>query len=86
MISFWKIKSYRNVKPELLATLRGHSDKVLCLSASRSYSILVSGSEDGTAIIWDINRKLYIKSLFGHNGPVFLTAINEKTVIINCFS
>ena len=41
---------------ERLACLTGHSDRVGCLTASRSFSIIVSGSDDGSAIVWDLNR------------------------------
>jgi WD40 repeat protein len=35
--------------------LLGHEDRVLTLALCRAFSIAVSGSQDGTAIIWDIN-------------------------------
>ena len=36
--------------------MRGHSGPVNCLVACKPYSIVVSGSADGTCIIWDSNR------------------------------
>ena len=37
-------------------SLYGHTDTVTCLAASPGWGIAVSGSRDGTAIIWDICR------------------------------
>ncbi|KAI8480550.1 hypothetical protein Bbelb_417300 [Branchiostoma belcheri] len=48
--------------------LYGHTGPVSCLQVCRPYSIVVSGSQDGTAIIWDINRLSYVQSLNGHEG------------------
>lgn len=36
--------------------LYGHTEAVTCLAASAGYQILVSGSRDRTAIIWDLSR------------------------------
>lgn len=47
---------------------RGHSDAILTLEYSHAWSLTVSGSQDGTAIIWDA-RGNYVKTL-GHEGPV----------------
>lgn len=52
------------------------------------WSIAVSGSEDGTAVIWDLNRAMYVRTI-DHRDPldatvnanrVHLVAINESTV------
>lgn len=42
--------------------------------------MIVSGSRDGTAIIWDLSRCLFVRQLRGHAGPVAAVAINELTV------
>jgi len=36
--------------------LRGHSDTVISMAACKPFSIIVTGSKDKTAIIWDTNR------------------------------
>jgi WD40 repeat protein len=48
----------------LTHVMRGHSAKVRCIAASRAWSMLVSGSADGTVIFWDLNRGRYTRSLF----------------------
>ncbi|SGY50147.1 BQ5605_C001g00859 [Microbotryum silenes-dioicae] len=53
----WKHHQRGEVQFQQVECLRGHSDQVVCLAASRPYSIVVSGSDDKTAIIWDLNRQ-----------------------------
>jgi WD40 repeat protein len=63
--------------------MRGHSDQVLSIAASRAWAMIVSGSADGTAIFWDLNRGTYTRSLFFEEedrSSVTLVAINESTV------
>ena len=65
--------------------MRIHQGSVVAVAASRPWSIIVSGSEDGSAAVWDLNRGAYIRSLWhppegGKTHPVYLTAINESTV------
>lgn len=38
--------------------LQGHQASIICLEICSAFSIVVSGSEDGTAIIWDLNRSV----------------------------
>ncbi|KAF9267665.1 beach-domain-containing protein [Marasmius fiardii PR-910] len=63
--------------------LRTHSDEVTCVAASRPWAVAVSGSRDGSAAIWDLNRAVYVRSIWhGEDGEltaVNLTAINEST-------
>ncbi|KAI5118373.1 hypothetical protein M0805_008701 [Coniferiporia weirii] len=66
--------------------LRAHSAAVVCVAACRPWSIIVSGSEDGTAVIWDLNRAIYVRSIDhrapgesdSENNSVRLVAINES--------
>ncbi|KAJ3272044.1 hypothetical protein HDV01_005996 [Terramyces sp. JEL0728] len=82
------IWSYANTKKptlELSACMRGHKSKICTIAASRSFSIIVSGAEDNTAIIWELNHNQYIQSLVGHNSPIRILSINENTGdIITC--
>ncbi|KAG6831011.1 hypothetical protein H0H92_013198 [Tricholoma furcatifolium] len=38
--------------------MRIHTDEVVCVTASRTWSLVVSGSMDGSAALWDLNRAL----------------------------
>jgi len=64
--------------------LRVHTEELLCVAASRAWSVIVSGSKDGSAALWDLNRGIYVRSIWHGEGDdssaVHLAAINESTV------
>lgn len=60
--------------------LYGHTEAVTCLAASDTYNIVVSGSRDCTAIVWDLCTKAFVRQLKKHNAPVAALAINNLTV------
>lgn len=60
--------------------LYGHTQAVTCLAASVTYSIFVSGSDDRTCIIWDLNQLTYINQLPTHGANLCSVAINNSTV------
>ena len=68
--------------------MRIHTSEVLCVTASRTWSLVVSGSKDSSAALWDLNRGTYVRSIWhgkaggpeDDNMAVTLAAINESTV------
>jgi hypothetical protein len=78
-------RSRRHTSSTLSMThlLRGHTQRVACIATSRTWSVIVSGSEDGSAIVWDLNRGSYRHSIWHGNESlrveVYLSAINEST-------
>lgn len=60
-------------------SLHGHTDAVTCLAASPAYNVIVSGSRDGTAIVWDMARFVFVRQLRDHVGLVAAVSINELT-------
>lgn len=91
IVRLWKV-ARKDGRPYLSQThiLRAHEDSVICVTACRAWSVAVSGSKDGTAIIWDLNRAVYVRSIYHkpQSGKekevddynVHLVAINESTV------
>ncbi|KAJ7052675.1 beach-domain-containing protein [Mycena amicta] len=63
--------------------MRIHTHDVVAVTASRPWAIALSGSRDGSAAIWDLNRGIYIRSIWhgeaGEMTAVNLVAINEST-------
>ncbi|XP_052767805.1 lysosomal-trafficking regulator-like isoform X2 [Mya arenaria] len=57
--------------------LYGHTDRVTSLVVCRPYSVLVSCSQDGTCIIWDLNRLSYVRSIRSHKSAVKALAISN---------
>lgn len=71
-------KSAAKTTPEqftLYSSLYGHTDAVLCVKISQAWSIIASGSEDKTCILWDLNQLSYIRTL-KHENPVSLLDIS----------
>jgi WD40 repeat protein len=61
--------------------MRVHTKAVICVTASRAWSVVASGSKDGTAALWDLNKGVYVRSIWhGEGEPVHLVVINESTV------
>jgi len=57
-----------------------HTKAVICVTASRAWSIVASGSKDESAALWDLNRGVYVRSIWhGEGEAVHLVAINEST-------
>jgi len=72
---------------QLILTKRlcGHLGTVLCVAASRPHSVIVSGSEDQTCIIWDLNRLSYVRQLAHHEGPISCVALHDVAgEIVSC--
>ncbi|XP_063625068.1 WD repeat and FYVE domain-containing protein 3 isoform X6 [Cydia splendana] len=62
--------------------LYGHSEAVTCLAASPAYNLVVSGSRDGQAIVWDVERGSFIRQLsptMPSPPPVSALAIDDLT-------
>ncbi|CAG8445955.1 14997_t:CDS:10 [Cetraspora pellucida] len=80
VICIWRFK-WQPKSPEcgFMECLRGHSAKINCVTNSRSYSVIISGSDDKTCIIWDLNRMKYVRQLQGHETGVQFVAINDTT-------
>ncbi|KAF9466003.1 hypothetical protein BDZ94DRAFT_1252774 [Collybia nuda] len=88
-VRLWKITrgNVGNLATPMHVTLshimRIHTDEVTCVTASRTWSVAISGSKDGSAALWDLNKGVYIRSIWhgdqGEMTAVNLVAINEST-------
>ena len=90
-VRLWKVvrgpnpnSSSSAMQVSLSHIMRVHTDEVTCVTASRPWSLVVSGSKDGSAALWDLNRGVYVRSIWHGKGEestaVDLVAINESTV------
>ncbi|XP_056022508.1 lysosomal-trafficking regulator-like isoform X3 [Ostrea edulis] len=57
--------------------LHGHTGRINALVVCKQYSLVVSGSEDSTCIIWDLNRLCYVRSITCHGSPVRVLAVSS---------
>ncbi|KAL6264530.1 hypothetical protein P5V15_004637 [Pogonomyrmex californicus] len=66
-----KEQEKERTRHKIVATLTGHSDRVVCLAWNPHFSgLLVSGSYDNTAQIWNVEKQELIATYMGHDGPV----------------
>ncbi|OZJ02277.1 hypothetical protein BZG36_05064 [Bifiguratus adelaidae] len=87
LLCMWRLSQGKMTEISLLACLRGHRGRITAVATSKSYSIIVSASEDQTAIVWDLNRKSYVRQLEGHETKIDLVAVNDTTGdIMTCSS
>ncbi|KAF9901263.1 hypothetical protein EC991_006368 [Linnemannia zychae] len=79
VVCVWRIVQGRSYELKLMKCLRGHRETVHTVAISVAYSIIVSGSEDKSCIIWDLNRLEYVRQLGRHEDGVRVVAINDAT-------
>jgi WD40 repeat protein len=65
-----------------VAVLSGHTDDVRSLAFSPDGTSLVSGSDDKTLILWDIQTGGVVKTFHGHTDAVTSTSISSDCTII----
>ncbi|XP_074041175.1 WD repeat and FYVE domain containing 3 bchs isoform X2 [Leptinotarsa decemlineata] len=78
VVTVWEYES-RKKSLSIKHNLYAHTDAITCLAASPAYNVIISGSRDCTAIIWDLSRGVFVRQLRGHAGPVAAVAVNDLT-------
>jgi WD40 repeat protein/tetratricopeptide (TPR) repeat protein len=66
----WPAEATWNPKPAMLRTLEGHSKGVTSVSATPDGRRAVSGSDDTTLRVWDLETGACLRILIGHEDPV----------------
>lgn len=64
----------------LSQALYGHTQAVTCLAASVTFSLLVSGSQDRTCILWDLDRLVHVVRLPAHREGISAISISDVSV------
>ncbi|XP_044743172.1 WD repeat and FYVE domain-containing protein 3 isoform X2 [Chrysoperla carnea] len=78
VVTIWNF-DVRNKRLNIKQSLYAHTDAVTCLASSPAYNVIVSGSRDCTAVVWDLSRGLFVRQLRGHTAPVAAVAVNDLT-------
>uniref|UniRef100_A0A673T1B7 WDFY family member 4 n=1 Tax=Suricata suricatta TaxID=37032 RepID=A0A673T1B7_SURSU len=69
----------------LKQALYGHTQAVTCLAASVTFSLLVSGSQDCTCILWDLDHLTHVVRLPVHREGISALAISDVSgTIVSC--
>lgn len=71
---FTTSKSGHDVKLE--SWLLGHTDSITTIVSSQEFRVIVSGSEDGSSILWDSNTLSYVRTFCHTDTPVHLICIS----------
>ncbi|NJN23488.1 MAG: WD40 repeat domain-containing protein [Acaryochloridaceae cyanobacterium RL_2_7] len=69
-----------------IRTLEGHRHEVWSIAASKCGQYLVSGSDDSSVKIWDINRGQCLQTLDSHQYPVRFVALSPSNDHLITFS
>ncbi|KDO20715.1 hypothetical protein SPRG_13926 [Saprolegnia parasitica CBS 223.65] len=56
--------------------LAGHDAPVLSVAINKAFNLVLSGSADLTAIVWDLRSQAYLRELCGHMTPLLHVGIN----------
>ncbi|KAJ5775302.1 uncharacterized protein N7511_000313 [Penicillium nucicola] len=76
-ISLWTVTATsKSVDLQPIGSLFGHRAPVTVLAVSRSFSTLLSASTDGQIMLWDLNRRCFVRAL-PTDGAVDCARIND---------
>ncbi|KAJ8098609.1 hypothetical protein POJ06DRAFT_257502 [Lipomyces tetrasporus] len=79
VICVWRMQgNLKSMEVQFKASLRGHTTPILSLAISRSFSAIVSASEDGIVLVWDLNRLRFVREL-NHERKIKTVAISDET-------
>ncbi|MBD0361216.1 MAG: WD40 repeat domain-containing protein [Coleofasciculus sp. C3-bin4] len=66
----------------LMYTFTGHSESINCIAMTPNGKMLVSGSEDNTLMLWNLQKHQYICTLEGHEAGVKSVAFSRDGKMI----
>ncbi|CAG8246185.1 unnamed protein product [Penicillium olsonii] len=76
-VSLWTVTATsKSVDLQPIGSLFGHRSPVTVLAVSRSFSALLSASTDGHIMLWDLNRRSFVRGL-PTEGVVDCARIND---------
>ena len=69
---------------QLIHTFKGHSNPISCLAVTQQSQYLLTGSEDTTIIVWDMQELIIKRRICEHIAPVLtLTLALNNSVIVS---
>ncbi|RRT81725.1 hypothetical protein B296_00005171 [Ensete ventricosum] len=77
VVSVWKFD--KDNRLSLGRALCAHTSRITCIHVSQPYSLIVTGSEDCSAILWDLTNLVFVKQLPSFPAPVSAVHVNELT-------
>lgn len=84
-ISLWTVTTTsKSVDLQPIGSLFGHRAPVTVLAISRSFSALLSTSADGQIMLWDLNRRSFVRALPAH-GPVDVRISSQSAILFRIY-
>ena len=63
-------------------TLKGHKNTITCLAFSKDGKLLASGAKDGTAIVWNVERRAEVHRFEGHKDMIVSAAFRPDAKLL----
>ena len=80
-VSLWMITATaKSVDLQPIGSLFGHRSPVTLLAVSRSFSTLLTASTDGHIMLWDLNRRSFVRNLPA-NGMVDVSSLRNPKYV-----
>eukprot|EP00127_Corallochytrium_limacisporum_P002424 Clim_evm65s119 gene=Clim_evmTU65s119 len=79
LVSVWHLRTGQTIAWSHKKTLYGHTAPVISLTASSEWSIICSGSEDKSVLVWDLNSLDLVSTLKGHEDDVTHVHVSKET-------
>ncbi|KIO27820.1 hypothetical protein M407DRAFT_72594 [Tulasnella calospora MUT 4182] len=77
-VCIWRLIPGQKMSLRRSHVMRGHAKAACCIATSRAWSMILTGSVDCMAILWDLNRGRYVRSIV-HESPIISCAIQESS-------
>ncbi|KAI9840728.1 MAG: WD domain protein [Sclerophora amabilis] len=83
------VRLWNYVEGRCVKTYQGHQNNRFSLGGAfgryGDEAFIVSGSEDGSMVIWDVKSKVILQRLQGHEGPVLgVDTCQSENILVSC--
>ncbi|EPX74038.1 beige protein [Schizosaccharomyces octosporus yFS286] len=77
-LRLWQLSDSKPARVSLKKVLYGHRTKITSISVCKAFSIIVSGDESGSLMIWDLNRAEFVRSVCVYEQPIQTISVNAR--------
>ncbi|WBW74413.1 beige protein-like protein Lvs1 [Schizosaccharomyces osmophilus] len=77
-LRLWQLSDSKPARLSLKKVLYGHRAKITSVSVCKAFSIIVSGDESGSLMIWDLNRAEFVRSVRVYGQSIQTISVNAR--------